>query len=230
MKIVHGLATEIRARHSEVILHVPEGVYGIILGNVYSTLWRLSHLVRENDTVISPMCEFELHSYMDIPKGAWYKIQVPHIVNNIAEARDQIRVKYQDKHGEFIDYAEMLLPEEGPPVDSVNVYYRLCHRHVEIFTPHFSQFIVYAKNTPIEQLTTIPEPINCCTRGAEMLVFTKMMTEGELLELSVYLCSSHYPDRDYKQVKYFSAKVLFLILTFSLCRRTHITISCLTVY
>ena len=107
--------------------------------------------------------------HMDILKGAWYKIQVPHLIKNIAEATDKIKVKYQDRHEESVEFAQMLPVGEDPPINSVGVYYRLCHSHVEIFTPHFSQLTVYAENTPIKDLTDVPEPINC-TRSAELLV------------------------------------------------------------
>ena len=213
MEIIDGSAATIKARHSEVILHIPKGVYGIILGNVYTALSQLKHLVGPNDTIIGPICVFELHRYKDIPKGAWYKIQVPHIVKNIAEARDKIKFKYQDQHQESIRYAKCLLSGEDPPIDSVNVYYRLCCNHVEIFTMHFSQFIIYAENTPIEELITIPEPINCCTRSGELLVFALELDPA--IQLSVYLCSSHYPDRDYRQVVYsITNYAVFPILTF----------------
>ena len=78
----HGSSATIHALHANVILHVPEGVFGIILGNVHTNFRTFSHLVQEADCIISPMCEFELHNYDDIPRSAWYTIQVPHIVKN----------------------------------------------------------------------------------------------------------------------------------------------------
>ena len=135
---------------------------------------------------------------MDILKGAWYKIQVPHLIKNIAEATDKIKVKYQDRHEESVEFTQMLPVGEDPPINSVNVYYRLCHSHVEIFTPHFSQFIVYAENTPIKDLTGVPEPINYCTRSAELLVLAREL--DQVAQLSVYMSSSHYPYEDYRQV------------------------------
>ena len=67
-----------------MILHVPEGVYGVILGNIHTNYRTFGHLVEDHDCIISPLCEFEIHNYNDIPQGAWCTIQVPHIAKNPA--------------------------------------------------------------------------------------------------------------------------------------------------
>ena len=45
-------AVTIQALHSDVILHVHDGVSGIILGNIHTDHWNFKHLVPENDCII----------------------------------------------------------------------------------------------------------------------------------------------------------------------------------
>ena len=59
-----------------------EGLFGVILGNVYEKFGTFNQLVKESDCIVGPVCEFEFHSYDDITKGAWMKIEIPHIVKN----------------------------------------------------------------------------------------------------------------------------------------------------
>ena len=40
VEIIHVSAVTIQALHSDVILHVPDGVYGIIRGKVHTDHWR----------------------------------------------------------------------------------------------------------------------------------------------------------------------------------------------
>ena len=137
-------------QNTRVILRVPEGLYGVILGNVYKNIKMLNHLVKENDCIVGPMCEFEFHSYEEIPEGAWIKIQVPHIVKNLT-VEDRIKVISRDRHHTCIEYAQRLKQGEDPP-DCENVYYRFNERYVEIFTHHFSEFLVYAENTTLYEV------------------------------------------------------------------------------
>ena len=149
MEIIHGSAATIQTLQANVILHVPEGVFGIILGNIHTNFKTFRHLVEESDCIISPMCEFELSSYDDIHEGAWYTIQVPHIVKN-GKIESKIMVKHRDKTRRKIGYALKLLTGEEPPIDdNVNVYYRFHEKFIEIFTHHFSQFIIYAEKAVI---------------------------------------------------------------------------------
>ena len=119
MKILHGRLCTISPLHSRVILYVPEGCHGVILGNVLENFENFNHLVNESDSIVGPICEFEFHSYDDIPRGAWIKIEVPHIVKN-PKVHDSIRIMSRDRYQECIEYAQKLEPGEDPP-DSDNV-------------------------------------------------------------------------------------------------------------
>ena len=79
VEIIHGSAVTIQVLHSDVILHVPDGVYGIIFGNVHTDHWRFTSTVHENDCIIGPICEFDLSKGSNIPDEAMFRIQVTHI-------------------------------------------------------------------------------------------------------------------------------------------------------
>ena len=192
VEIIHGSAVTIQTLQANVILHVPEGVFGIILGNVHTNFRTFNYLVEESYCIISPMCEFELHNYDDIPKGAWYTIQVPHIVKNLT-IESKIRVKHKDKYKRtFTNALKLLTGEEPPTDDNVNVYYRFHDKYIEIFTHHFSQFVTYAENT-ILQTVMGTHAAQCCTNAVEILAFGKWHRWGysdvDLLEISIVICS-----------------------------------------
>ena len=191
MEIIHGSAVTIQTLQANVILRVPDGVFGIILGNIHTNFRTFSHLVEESDCIISPMCEFELSSYDDVPKGAWYTIQVPHIVKN-ETIESKIMVKHRDKYRKTFGYALRLVTGEEPPVDdNVNVYYRFHEKFIEIFTHHFSQFIIYAENTTIQTVMGL-SVFACCANALELLVFGKWHKRNDdclVLEIIIVLRS-----------------------------------------
>ena len=107
VKILHGRPCIITPRQTQVILHLPEGLHGIILGNVHKNFDTFRHCVEKNDSIVGPMCEFEFHSYDDIPEGAWVKIEVPHIVKNF-DMESKIRVMARDRYQECVEFAQRL--------------------------------------------------------------------------------------------------------------------------
>ena len=201
MKILHGSPCTITPRQSRVILQVPEGLHGVILGNVFQNFESFKHLVHESDCVVGPMCEFEFHSYDDIPEGAWVKIEVPHIVKNLDIVR-KIRVISRDRYQECIEYAQKLEPEQDPP-DCENIYYRFGESYLEIFTHHFSQFIVYAENTTLQEVKNKHNQ-HSCSKSVELLIYTKWIQKdydsGPLLEVTLNMCSLQHGEKDYRQV------------------------------
>ena len=186
VKVLRGFPCIITPRNSGVNLHVREGLFGVILGNIYEKFSVFNHLIKESDCIVGPLCEFEFHSYDDISKGAWMKIEVPHIVRN-PNVESRIKVISRDRYLECIEYAQRLEPGEEPP-DYENIYYCFHERHIEIFTHHLSQFIVYAENISLEELATPP---SCCTRYLEILMFEKWIRDkdDQHPEVTAYICS-----------------------------------------
>ena len=183
MEIVHGSAVTIQALHSDVILHVPDGVYGIILGNIHRDHWRFRHLVEENDCIISPICEF-------FRKGAHtnerFTIEVPHILRDIPEARAKIAVKYRTHSEGTFSQA----PTSSQMRSSEDTYFDYNSMHVDIHTRNLGNFFILAEDT------------NCCSKNALMLAFCKMEEDGQtpVADIFLYFASLHYRYQDYRQV------------------------------
>ena len=181
VEIVHGSAVTIQALHSDVILHVPDGVYGIILGNVHTDHWRFRHLVPENDCIIGPMCEFHVKG-SKIP-CARFRIQVPHIVSDIKRVRDYLKVRHMGS----LDSS--YITEENPAQKALHcpdTYYTVDNQYFNIFTPTFSKFLIFA------------EGINCCSDRTRVFPFSRKTSNG--LNVRLYFCSPHYQEKDYHEV------------------------------
>ena len=173
VEIIHGSAVTIQALHSDVILHVPDGVYGIIIGNIHTDHWRFRHLVTEKDCIISPICEYHLES-SDATQDKEYirfRIQVPHTLNDNDLNEGKIKVKrvHKEVKSDAIRFTRHQSPEE--------VYYKYNRKYVEIFTHEFSKYIIYA------------EGIRHCCGSAAMLAFSKMTWDdaGPIATVTAYL-------------------------------------------
>ena len=209
VEIVHGSAVTIKAALSGVILHVPDGIYGIILGNIHRNHWKFGHLVSAKDCIISPICEYYFKG-SEFPDGARFQIQVPHIIKDIHRVIKKIRVAHLQR-GVF-SHAKPFTPMQYPG----EVYYKLRKGHVEIFSPHFCQFIITAKE------------INCCSESAVMLAFSKMEwnESGPVAKAALYFGSIHYAWDEYRQVLSFRyIPFLYEVQKFvlSICLRSKIS-------
>ena len=201
---MHGSAVTIQAAQSDVILHVPDGVYGIILGNIHTDHWRFRHLVSEKDCIIGPICEYFFKG-SEIPGEARFNMQVPHIVQDIHRIGKTIKVKC--RHEGFFSHAEALSRRKNPNMP----YFKFNNQHVEIYTPHFCQFFITA------------EGINCCSKRAAMLAFSKMelSESGPLAKTALYFGSANLMFKDYRQASIIRARTIELlkicILSASIC-------------
>ena len=186
VEIVHGSAVAIQAQHSDVILHVPDGVYGIILGNIHTDHWKFRHHVGKKDCIIGPMCEYYLKRFDDRPEdyGAVFRMLVPHNLKDYDLEKGKIKVKRVQK--EEVSVAKRFGLYQHPS----EVYYKLNRKYVEIFTPEFSKYIIYA------------EGISHCCGSAAMVAFSKMTWDdgGPIATVTAFLCSLHHVHEDYRQV------------------------------
>ena len=189
VEIIRGSAVTIQALHSDVILHVPDGVYGIILGNIHTDHWRFTHLVKDTDCIIGPICDYHIfNSPRQASERKNFIIEIPHIVMNIEEVNGKIQVMRQPGGSPVLIPIQPQLSENK--AESNGAFFSVGKSHIKIFTPHFSRYIVTAK------------AINCCSGSAEMLIFSKMDMNGAqpLFHVNIYLCSLHYVLQDYSQV------------------------------
>ena len=178
----------IQAPHSDIILHVPDGVYGIILGNIHTDHWRFRHLVPEKDCIISPICEFFFKASDKSKRNATFRLQVPHIVKSIEEVGQNIEVKFQRRKNAPLLHARPF--HDNRILSSDDVLYKLHKSEVEIFSLHFSKIFITAKG------------IKCCCHSAGLLVFSKLVKQpNPLANVRVYFTSLHYDIKDYVQVR-----------------------------
>ena len=82
MRILCEFSCIIKPHHSRLLYMCQEEATGLYWGMLRKPSQREKTLLQKSDYIVSPMCEFEFHGYLNIPKGAWIKIQVPHILKN----------------------------------------------------------------------------------------------------------------------------------------------------
>ena len=174
----------IQALHSDVILHVPDAVYGIILGNILTDHWRFRHLVRKKDCIISPICEFHFHGSTIEPKPM-FRLLIPHTLRNIKKTSRYVQVKFQMKEKAVLHEAKHLTSEDR--TISRDVLYKIHRSYVEILTRHFTKFFVTAKE------------IECC--GGSCLLKNGSGKQSDNCRYPYLLCkSSLRKNMDYLQV------------------------------
>ena len=190
VEIIHGSAVTIQALHSDVILHVPDGVFGVILGNIHTDHWRFRHLVPGNECIISPICEFHSHGSTIQPKPK-FRLLIPHILRNIEKNGRYIQVKFQMKQGEALQKAKHFT--SVAPSTPGDVVYKTNSGYIEILTDHFTKFIVTA------------EEIECCCHSAVIFVFSRMDQEVNptIADIRIRFANLLYEKQDYQQVNFY---------------------------
>ena len=180
VEIIHGSAVTTQALHSDVILHVPDGVYGIILGNIHTDHWRFREFVEEDDCIISPICQFDFKHIKssEFPDEIRFRIQVGHIARE-ASLVEHIRVK----EGHEYQFSDVKTFGGSLITDFDNeVYFKCNSKYVDIYTHHFSEYIIFAEDR------------NCCGQSIAMVGFSKMDEDelGQVATAILYFCSLHY--------------------------------------
>ena len=187
--LVTGEACLVRAPYSDVILHVPEGIYGILLGKIRTNLSRYSHLFPHNECVMSPICEYSFHQLLDKPavsKNAKYRIQIPHVARDIHKPGQQIIVRHGNIHNGHFRKCPA-----GKPEEDHGTYYTVGDKYVDVYTSHFSATVV------------TQESLDCCCRSAIAAVFGVLRNKsGKIprVKLKVLLASLLYNIEDFNSV------------------------------
>ena len=188
--IVKGNACTIRAFGLDVILHTPEGLHAVVLGNIHVNHAPFQHLVPANECIVGPICEYSIHALIYSPAlqpGAKYKLQIPHIIRDIEAVKHHIRVRHGNIHS---DAHNLKLGPELLQSNNTEVSYEVDNHFITIYTSHFSGYIVTV------------EGINCCSGSANLLLFgclSNAPSEDPLATLKVYMSSVHSTHiRDYR--------------------------------
>ena len=184
MRLITGRSCTIQGTDSDTLLHIPDGVYAALLGNIQTNPTKFRHHIPPNDCLVAPICEYHLQPFIGevLPKDAKYEICVPHIVRNVQQLSQSIRVRHGDIHSHAI------LPVHKIQMDK----FEIDERYVSIQTSHFSGYIVTA------------EGINCCSKSANVLLFGSLANNpkmGPSVTVKIYLSSIHSQIMDYKAVR-----------------------------
>lgn len=104
VRILDGKPCVVQAENSDVKLHVPNGIKGILLGKIHTDFSRFLHFLRKDRCVVAPMCEYYIHPLKFTesvkPSDEKFRLQVPHTVEDFHENRNKIRV-HCFANGEF---------------------------------------------------------------------------------------------------------------------------------
>ena len=183
VRLIKSKPCIIQGTNSDTLLHIPQGVYAALLGNIHTDPTKFRHHIPPNDCLVAPICEYHLQPFIGriLPPNTKFKIQVPHIVRNVHEAQQFIRIRHGDIHSGSILPVYKLEKEKS----------EMDEKYVTIHTSHFSPFIVTA------------EGINCCSKSANVLLFGSLANNPEMgpsVTVKIYLSSIHSQIKDYKKL------------------------------
>ena len=184
VRLIRGRACTIQGTFSDTLLHIPQGVFAALLGNIHTIPSIFHQHVPRNDCLVAPICEYHLQPFIGriLPSQVKYLIQVPHIVRHVRPARKYIRVKHGDLHSNTV------LPVYKLEKDK----FEIDEKYVTIHASHFSGYIVTA------------EGINCCGKSVNVLLFGSLANNhwiGPSVTVKVYLSSIHSQIKDYESVR-----------------------------
>ena len=192
--IVHFLRGDgcpVRANHSDVVLHPPEGLCAVVLGNIHVYHAPFQHHLLPNECIMAPICEYSVHPLTYVkccPENLKFKLQVPHIINDIDEVKDNIRIRHGDIRSNSLELERYPMSS-----DTAGIWWEVDSKYITIHTSHFSGYIVTA------------EEINCCSGSAGVLLFGSLENypgDDPLVTLKVYMSSIHSVKiKDYEMVR-----------------------------
>ena len=186
VRLVRGVPCTIQGPNSEVLLHVPKGVYGVVLANIHTNHAKFLDYIPPKDCVVSPICEYHVQPFigMKLPADITYMLQVPHIIWDIQEVRNKIKIQHVNKKSATsVSGSNLCKKPEQCEIDE---------KYVTIYTSHFCAYIVTV------------EGFKHCSGNANVLLFGDLSqdpeTEGSEATVKVYFSSIHFEIRDYEEV------------------------------
>ena len=158
VKLIKGRPCIVQGPDSETLLHVPEDVYAVLLGNIGINPHKIKHHIPRNDCLVASICEYHLQPFigMKTPSNTKFKLHVPHIIRKISHIKNSIRIR----HGDIRGRAPLPLLEGNS--------FEIDEKYVTISVSHFSGFIVTA------------EGINCCSGSANMILYGSLANSSEM--------------------------------------------------
>ena len=200
VRLVTGQSNKIQAANSEVILYTPRGIKGAIIANIHTNHGQFLKHISERECLVSPICEYFLqpelkdpknckeNSSTTQPKDQRYLIRIPHAIKDIDKVEKRIRIKHGNIHSGIPPLIVERKPNSRHPD---HVSFTVDQKYVNIYTYHFSGFIVTVEN------------INCCSGSTYAVMFgslKKVLEQDPLVTLKVFLSSNLGKIEDYRSV------------------------------
>ncbi len=109
----NGTAVDIKPTNSDVVLRVPCGVFGDILGTIHTDHSRFAHLVKQDECIVGPVFEFHMDHRKDssTPSGP-FSLEIPliqmknksinvHVEDTQTGRRSTFKTDHRDKKVEI---------------------------------------------------------------------------------------------------------------------------------
>ena len=201
VRLIRGNPCIVKTNNSDTLLHIPEGIYAALLGNIHTDPSKFLHHIPRNDCLVAPICEYHLQPFIgrSLPNNAMYRIQVPHIVRNVSEVEKLIRISHGNIHMSSVITVQHL---EGNT-------FEIDEKFITINTSHFSGFIITA------------EGIKCCSSSANLLLFGSLANNlemGPLVTVRAYLASIHSENKNHLSVSIRGGRKQIVVKFVSSCK------------
>ena len=166
---------------SDVILHIPGSVNGVIIGCVHTNLSEFVGVIPEEECIIAPMTEYHYYPFKgeETLKEQKFIINIPHCLPEESQW-DDVKVRMGDSKFVTIERLNESTQQE--------TYFTVDENFIAISTSHFSKICPSCRQ-------------HCCYDKAILLVF------GSLQPLPIsaasvrpFFCGIHYNIEDYRQV------------------------------
>ena len=173
---------------SDVILHIPESVNGVIIGCVHTSPSEFVGAIPEEECIIAPMTEYHYYPFSEKEKlkNHNFIINIPHCLPEKSK-QEFLKVRYSDANtGEkFIEVARY---HKNIKQD---MFYMVDKNFINIHTPHFTKFCPSCGQ-------------QYCCETAMVFLFGNIQPSNLLSTVTFqpFLCSFLYNIEDYRRVIY----------------------------
>ena len=169
---------------SDVQLLIPDGVYGPILGCVYTDNSLFCQKIPNDECIIAPMVELYINSLgiSDSQKRERYQIRIPHAADTTA---DENLVKVRKYYG-----GRQIDVEQHNTNKNQDTYYVMDEKFITIYTQHFCQF------------TCSQCQHEGCKNSAKVILYGSIRTGGSrtFVNIETFFCSFLFKIMDYEKV------------------------------
>ncbi len=198
VEILQGFSKIIVPPNSDVVLHVPDGVCGVLLGNIHTDPAKFAHLVRDTECIVSPVCDLHVElTTGNTQERQPFKLLIPHIMKDLELAKEKTRVQiFEHPNNDPLTALPSRAAEDNTsalPLKQAKALFCVRRSYVELLCTHFCQILVSA------------EAAGCCCHKANLLVFSRMdppnvYTSLPLANMKIYLTSLLTNMEDFFQV------------------------------